>query len=279
MGDAGMKKALVLLIIVLFTNACSGKWFHPVKGEAEFNADKEECVTTARNVGLAASYYGQRVELNAYNKALSSCLHQKGWSTTPVTVETRKKLVSGPLSARLNDTTFLFGKKEIVLPQGARMLRQSVSSYGSLVTETLEIEGVFKEISFAGRILFQQSFGPEDFEKLSYPVTKPFFLYSFPGAPPGLSWRSFAGELDGSWYGGIGAYWRISQKLRAILIVTTSLPPKEQPYASTARISFAQTEAMDRFLEMTSPWFETMGVKKGMSHFFKSERLRLEFGD
>ncbi|MBW2624384.1 MAG: hypothetical protein JRD68_15855, partial [Deltaproteobacteria bacterium] len=111
-----MKKVLVLLVLALFVNACSGKWYHPVKGQAEFSADKEECAATARSVGRAASYYSQRVELNAYNKALSNCLHQKGWSTTPLTAETRKKMFSGPLSTRLNDTAFLFGKKEIVLP-------------------------------------------------------------------------------------------------------------------------------------------------------------------
>ncbi|MBW2623867.1 MAG: hypothetical protein JRD68_13250, partial [Deltaproteobacteria bacterium] len=133
--------------------------------------------------------------------------------------------------------------------------------------------------SFSGRILFQQSFGPEDFKKLPYPIAKPFFLYSFPGAPPGLSWRSFVGKIDESWYGGIGSYWRISKKLRVILILTTPLPPKEKPYASRARISFAQAKVMDRFLEMTSPWYEKMRTKKGISHFFKSERLRLEFGD
>lgn len=274
-----MKKVLVLLLLALFANACSGKWYHPVKGEADFKTDKQECITTAQNAGLAASYYGQRVELNAYNKALSNCLYQKGWTTAPTTVETRKKMVSGPLSTRLDDTTFLFGKQEIALPQGAKVLRQYISSYGSLVIETLEIEGIFKDISFSGRILFQQSFGSENFEKLPYPVIKPFFLYSFPHAPPGLAWRSFVGKLDGAWYGGMGAYLRISKKLRVILIMTTELPLREKPYAPTARISFAQAETMERFLEMAGPWYEKMGTKKGFSHFFKSERFRLEFGD
>ncbi len=279
MGDAAMKKILVFLFLLLFMNACAGKWYHPVKGEAEFGADKDECESKARAVGLSSSYYGQRVERASYNRTLSDCLYRKGWSSTPLPLEVEKKVFSRPLSTRLNETTFLFGEKQINLPKGARLIRQSISSSGSLAIETLEIEGIDDGVSFSGRIIFQQSFGPEEFQSLPYPVLDPFFIYAVPDKTAGLYWRSFVGKLDGSWYGGMGAYLHISKKLRVILILTTPLPPKEKPYPATARISFSQAEAMDRFQELASPWFEKMGGRKKMSRYLRSKNFRLELGD
>ncbi len=274
-----MKKTLVFLFLLLFMNACAGKWYHPVKGEAQFGADQAECESTGRNAGLASSHYGRRVEQNAYQRALSDCLYRKGWSSKPVPVEVEKKVISSPLSTRLSETTFLFGEKQIILPEGARLIRQSISSIGSLAIETLEIEGIDNGVSFSGRIILQQSFGPEEFQSIQYPVLDPFFIYAVPDKTDGLYWRSFVGKLDGSWYGGMGAYLYISKKFRVILILTTPLPPKEKPYPSTARISFSQADAMDRFQELASPWFEKMASGKKWSRYFKSKNLRLEFGD
>ncbi|MEE9516607.1 MAG: hypothetical protein V3V52_05860, partial [Candidatus Adiutricales bacterium] len=78
-----MKKILVFLILLLFMNACAGKLYHPVKGEAELGADMDECKSKARDIGLSSSYHGQRVEMTSYNRALTDCLYRKGWSTAP----------------------------------------------------------------------------------------------------------------------------------------------------------------------------------------------------
>ena len=274
-----MRYWLAILIIISFS-ACSTKWYHPTKGEAEFAKDKAECEAIAKFAGLNASYNGKRIEPNAYYEALNRCLAQKGWSLTPAqTKNTGKTPAPKVLAKQVKSNTFNFEGKTVVLPPGTKLTSHTFTSYGLIFMENLEFEGRINELPYDGQIIFQEALGASKFKSIIYPLTRPFFTYSLGQLSNGLRWHSFAGKLNNKeWYGGIGCYLRISRKKRVIITLTTPLPAQDIPPPPRCRLNDAQAETLDNFLNAILPWFKTLEKKKKWPSF-KRERFRFQLPD
>jgi len=270
-----------LTILIIFSlTACSTKWYHPVKGDAEFARDRAECESIAEFSGLNASHTGQRVELNAYYDALNRCLTRKGWSLNPPQAKTTGKPPAPQrLTEKISSNVYKFDKKKLALPQGFHLTSHKLTSAGPLIMEILEFDGVLNDTPYDGQIIFQEALGKSKFKPITYPLTKPFFTYSLGKLPNGIRWHSFAGKLDEEWYGGVGSYWVISKRKRVIATLTTPLPDQNTPPPARCRLNDAQAKKLDNFLIAILPWFEELEEKKIRRDIFTRERFRFQLAD
>ncbi|MBW2092197.1 MAG: hypothetical protein JRI34_08765 [Deltaproteobacteria bacterium] len=275
-----MRYCLAILIIFTLSACGTAKWYHPTKGAGDFVKEKAECEAIAEYHGLNASLTGRRIEPNAYYGALYRCLAQKGWSLTPPLNESVEKSPAVKLmTKRLDDTTFMFEGKTVVLPPGSKLTKHTLTTYGLLFMETLEFEGKINELPYDGQIVFQKALGASKFKPIIYPLTQPFFTYSQGQLPNGLRWHSFAGKLDKEWYGGIGCYWRLSKKKRMVTTLTALLPVQDTPPPPRCFLNDAQAKTLDEFLSAVLPWFETLEIKKKVLPALTRERFRFTFSE
>lgn len=256
-----MRRLLAITLLVVLA-ACSGKWQHPSKKDVDFEKDRAECEALAKQAAKDQTLTGRRSDIQIYYRTLNLCLYGKGWSNIPPAAEAGEPGSAKPLTGRTGKRGLRFAGQAFQLLEGATITKKSFSSYGPVRMEAFDFSGRKDDLIYQGQLIFQKSYA-QGFDPADYPISEPFFTYERGRMENGIRWNSYAVRLDnGSWIGGVGAYWLISKEDRVVISVITALPPQKDPPPERCRLSRVQGQAMERLLGSVLPWLNSLGEKE-----------------
>lgn len=251
---------LCLCFLLGLTSGCLNlkKWYHPQKKPSDFALDHRECELIAEQAAKDRSLSGKKINFEVYQKAYNSCLLRKGWANHPQ---------QRPSGATNQDSQWI----QVSWDKNARRLKGpgnccNIPDTFSLDETETAVQGNLSTriYSFADKngiylkLYFQKSQGT-DFEKSPFPVTEPFFRYDAGyNREFDFSWSVFCGKFKGNWVAGLGSYRLFSDEQRLIAVLTAPLPAPETDPPPGLRLSKAQYQAIEKFLEQNLAWYQNL---------------------
>lgn len=281
-----MRRLWMILVLFLLSGCGQPKWYHPNKGPGDFARDRALCEQESILGAKAQSLTGKVPPALEQAKFFSLCMMKKGWSNTPPTsgagagaAPAAQEVKASALAERPESNTFVFAGQKIVLPEGAKIVRDFKT-----VNSQVQIEAVFFEIERDGRTLLGELYfhqAPENlqFEEAQYPIGPPFFSYDEGRLLNGSPWRAFAGLTQNGWSGGLGSFCKVNDQQRFVLAFSGPLPAQTKPPPPECRLDVDQGRSLDQMIAAVMPWMNSLGepVEESSWKILKQGRIKLTF--
>jgi hypothetical protein len=252
---------LLLLLIALLLQGCASTaqtWYKPGGTQREYDLDARECEIIAEQQALYKSASGKRTDPMTYAELYQRCITAKGWSTEPpAAAQPRVTEASPPLGTHTGNRLTAFGL-DLSLPEDAARLSSTRQTIGPTRLETFMFQSGGEFLN----IIFQES-DEATFSPIDYPVTPPYRLYTS-GAETNLRWAAFWGEINGEWVKGIGAFFDVSKKQRAIVVITAAMAAPGEAPPENLLLARNQYQEMEAFIGQWRPWLEERAPKESL---------------
>lgn len=250
----------VLCILPVLFCAClpSKTWYHPRKKPSAFALDHRECAQIAEQAARDRSLSGEKINFELYQKAYNSCLLRKGWANhpqQPPSGATNQDSQWIPVSWDAAEHRLHGPGTSCTIPDTFRLDQTEKTVQGNLSTRIYSFAD--KNGTYL-KLYFQKSQGT-DFEESPFPVAEPFFRYDAGyNREFDFSWSVFCGKFKGNWVAGLGSYRLFSDEQRLIAVLTAPLPAPETDPPPGLRLSKAQYQAIEKFLEQNLAWYQNL---------------------
>ena len=244
----------VYCMLLSFLFSCSSQqavWYKKGAGQADFNIDDAECQIIAEQFAKEATLTKQRIDVEEYAKVYERCIYNRGWSPEPIVSDAARKTNSqpaptaSPIAAWEDQQIKVFGRV-FKIPKDFSLTDNRFHSWQSVKTQTLS----FHTRDGMSLIVIFQAHTHRKFDSADFPANEPFFIYDKGGAPSEgrhIRWTVFAGDHQGNWLSGIGAYYLLDKDRRVTMILTTPISLPEGVPPEGLRLTRNQKDEIDEF--------------------------------
>lgn len=217
-------------MLIVFASGCSTpvgqQWYKDGCGQIDFNFDRETCRRSAGEIARQATLTGNFMDNDVFLDIYTRCIYAKGWRSIPP--GTSKKNSSPIELAQVQDETIAVFNRHIRIPSGFKLAENRSSSVDDIRKQTLFFKN-HKKIFI--KVVIQDALN-QKFESIDYPVKEHFIVYDKGeklNTTEKLKWTVFAGEIQGQWVAGIGAYLLLGEKQRITFTISRNLSAPQSP--------------------------------------------------
>ena len=240
----------VLFLLIIFVSGCSTHsgqhWYKDGCGEIDFNFDRETCRRSAGEIARQATLTGNFMDSDVFLDIYTRCLYAKGWRSIPP--GTSKENISPIELAKVQDETITVFKRQIRIPSGFNLTENHISTVDDVRKQTLLFKN-YKKIFI--KVVIQDALN-QKFESIDYPVKENFIIYDKGekrNNAETLKWTVFAGEIQGQWIAGIGAYLLLGEKQRITFTMSRNLSAPQSPPPPGLSLTKRQKLEIDFFYD------------------------------
>ncbi len=255
--DAIYAVLAVLMIFLIAGCGASPRWYKPGHGQVDFNLDDQECRRTAEEIARQATLTRKKVDPEIYATVYENCIFSKGWTHTPLHSSDQTSLKPVVALAEINENNITVFDHQIQLPRDFRLMTNQVAGSQGLRMQTLSFQGngpVF--LTMVVQETLSRKFIP-----VNYPVNEPFFIFEQGEEKKEtgqLKWTLFAGEFQGEWIAGMGAYLLVDKNRRITFVMTQNISSQEKSPPPGLRLTQKQKN-------------EIIAIKPGLLSFLRSK--------
>lgn len=255
---------MIFTLMMVFGCGSSAMWYKPDHNQVDFDLDDRECRIIAEEMGRQATITGERSDPDVYATAYTNCLFSRGWTRTPPGTESlpeKDRLQAGEtksaepavaLAGIDGQQLYVFGET-IQLPDGFRVVSNQISGFQDVRQQHLVL---VEDGPVVLNLVVQQTLSRQ-FEPIDYPVSQPFFVFDRGqeklAGKKQLNWAVFAGDFNGDWMAGAGAFYHVSKDSRINMVFTTRIPFPNHPPPAGLRLTPPQKQAVVSF---SNQWLE-----------------------
>jgi len=249
----GNWKVLLIMVWFLTPLGCASKqmWYQEGKGQVDYDQDAQQCILIAKEFSRQATMTGKAEDPATYNRTLTNCLLNKGWSMTPsakvLAGEHKDASASVEPLAVIDQGKFQAFGGQVMLPEQFSFVSSSSNGTGPTIVQTYLFSGprdTFINVMVQRAMAKDNQFAPTLFR-----AQPPFFLYE-----QGWQGTIFCGKMNGQWVMGVGRYYLINKKERITVIVTRSLVEQTSEPEAGFKLSREQFEVVEAFKGEWLPW-------------------------
>ncbi len=264
---------LTSFLLLLLLQGCASPhqtWYKAGGTQREFDLDARECEVIAEQQALQKSENGRRYDQLTYAELYQRCITAKGWGTLPPQAaqgQPEQEPLPAPALGKLSDNRLAAFGIDFALPEDALLLSEKKQTVGLTHLDSF----MFRTGGGFMNFILQES-EEATFNPIDYPVSPPYQLYTAASAA-NLRWAAFWGAVNGEWVKGIGAFFTVSEKQRAIVVITAGMAAPEETPPENLHLAHNQYQEMEAFIHQWQPWLEKQApresvVKRGLKSAF-----------
>jgi hypothetical protein len=252
--------------MIVMTSGCgtSKRWYKPDHSQVDFDLDHRECMIMAEEISRQATITGEKQDQDVLSVTYSNCLFSRGWTHTPPG-ELQKHVQPTPLATIDGNRIHVFDEI-LLLPDDFHLVSNQTGGFQDVMVQTLLIA---LEDRYFLNIVIQEILSRQ-FDSIDYPVNDPFFVFdkgnNIIKGENRVDWKVFAGEFQGQWMAGIGAYYLKDKHRRITLVLTTDIPAPTQDPPAGLLLAKSQQQAVvsfsNQWLEYITSAMRTQAVKE-----------------
>lgn len=256
-GSLYFRILMIFTLMMVFGCGSSAMWYKPDHNQVDFDLDDRECRIIAEEMGRQATITGERSDPDVYATVYTNCLFSRGWARTPPGKEALPEATkSGEPAVTLagidGQHLHVFGET-IRLPDGFRVVSNQIGGFQDVRQQHLVL---VEDGPVVLNLVLQQT-RSRQFEFIDYPVDAPFFVFDRGkkklAGKKQLNWAVFAGDFNGEWIAGAGAFYHMGKDSRMNMVFTAPIPSPAHPPPAGLRLTSPQKQAVT---SLSSQWLE-----------------------